>query len=159
MYKNNIMDSSLNNYENENEDIRRPDEVKTEQLMEDTRSDYDKQIDEAIYISLLEMKQDAEINKNYEEKIINNYYDEIHKRTDKFCDLLLGLNKLIRFDKKIKEIYEIIEPIIDSYCSQFIEFAELDEETYDTIFKVIGTIRTNKINIENLKLLIIKNKI
>ena len=44
----------------------------------------------------------------------------------------------------MKEIYEIIEPIIDCYCAQYMKQCELDPITYDRIFKVIGNIRTDK---------------
>lgn len=149
------MDPSFNYFEDE--EIRAPDEVKIEQLMNDNRSEFDKQIDKAIYLSLQEIKNVEEVNKQYEELIIKNYNDEIIFRKEKFQQLLLDMNKLMRFDKDIKEIYEIIEPIIESYCNQYIEFVELDVDTYDKIFKVIGTIRTNKKNLENLKTIIIKN--
>jgi hypothetical protein len=149
------MDPSFNYFEDE--EIRAPDEVKIEQLMNDNRSKFDKQIDKAIYLSLQEIKNVEEVNKQYEELIIKNYNDEIIFRKEKFQQLLLDMNKLMRFDKDIKEIYEIIEPIIESYCNQYIEFVELDVDTYDKIFKVIGTIRTNKKNLENLKTIIIKN--
>jgi hypothetical protein len=146
------MDPSFNDFEDE--EIRAPDEVKRERLIDDNRCEFQKQMDEALYLSLQEIKNVEEINKKYEELIIQNYHNEINERREKFVGLLLDINKLIRFDKDIKEIYEIIEPIIESYCNQYIEYVELDEETYDKIFKVIGTIRTNKKNIELLQKII-----
>jgi hypothetical protein len=148
------MDSLLNDYTDYDE-VRNPDEVKIEQLIEDKRSDFDKQTDEAIYLSLQEMENDEEINKNYEELIISNYYIEITERKEKFSDLLFDMNRLIRFDKDVKEIYEIILPIIESYCAQYIEFYQIDKAIHDRIFKIIGTIKTNKKNIENLKSVIV----
>jgi hypothetical protein len=150
------MDTSFNDFYDK-EDIRPPDNVIREQLMEDNRSEFEKQMDEALYLSLQESKQQQEITKQYEEEIIKNYHNEINARKDKFNQLLIDLNKLIKFDKDIKEVYEIIEPIIESYCNQFIEVVELDTITHDKIFKVIGTIRTNKNNIELLKTIITKN--
>jgi hypothetical protein len=58
----------------------------------------------------------------------------------------------------MKEIYEIIEPIIDSYCAQYITQCEIDSVTHDRIFKVIGNVRTNKNAIELLKKIIIKSE-
>ena len=150
------MDPSFNDFEDE--EVRPPDEVKRERLIDDNRCEFQKQMDEALYLSLQEIKLQQEISSKYEELIIENYHNEINERREKFRGLLLNINKLIRFDKDIKEIYEIIEPIIESYCNQYIEYVELDEDTYDKIFKVIGTIRTNKKNIENLKSIIIKDK-
>ena len=146
------MDPSFNDFEYE--EVRAPDEVKRERLIDDNRCEFQKQMDEALYLSLQEIKNVEEINKKYEELIIQTYHNEINERREKFVGLLLDINKLIRFDKDIKEIYEIIEPIIESYCNQYIEYVELDEETYDKIFKVIGTIRTNKKNIELLQKII-----
>ena len=90
-------------------------------------------------------------------EVLNEYLCETKRRKEKFRELLFDVNKLTKFDKDIKEIYEIIEPIIDTYCGQFITFCDLDQETYDRIFRVLGTIRTNKNNIEILRLLITKN--
>lgn len=135
------------------DDIRCPDKVKREILFDDTRSDFERQLDEALYVSLQESE---EKNKVYEDEIYNNYFTETARRKEAFRELLFDLRKLIKFDKEIKEIYEIIEPIIEAYCSQFINCFEADEETYDRIFGVLGTIRTNKNNIELCKGIIAK---
>ena len=149
------MDASFNDFDNE--EIRPPDEVKRERLIDDNRCEFQKQMDEALYLSLQEIKQQEEISRQYEEKIIKIYNDEIQKRKETFINLLMDLNKLIKFDKDIKEIYEIIEPIIESYCAHYTEIIELDDVTYEKIFKVLGTIRTNKNNIELLKTILIRN--
>lgn len=135
------------------DDIRCPDKVKREILFDDNRSDFEKQLDEALYVSLQESE---EKNKIYEDEIYNNYFTETARRKEAFRELLFDLHKLIKFDKEIKEIYEIIEPIIDAYCSQFINCFEVDEETYDKIFNALGSIRTNKNNIELCKGIIVK---
>jgi hypothetical protein len=147
------MDSVINDIEN----TRAPDKVIKERLLDDDRSEFEKQTDEALYLSLQELKEQEEINSIYEDDIINTYTNETRNRKELFRELLFDLNKLTKFDKDIKEIYEIIEPIIDTYCGQFINFCELDEETYDNIFKIVGTVRTNKKNIEALKTILIKN--
>jgi len=139
--------------------IRPPDNTKREQLIEDTRSDFDKQIDEALHLSLQDCINENQINNFYEDEIITNYLNEISVRREKFYKLIFDLNKLIRFDKDIKEVYEIIEPIIDAYCNQYIQHYEVDEITYDKIFKIIGTIRIDKKNIELLQKVIIKKNI
>jgi len=157
------MDPSFNelnnndNNDNNDNNVRVPDLVKKEQLIQDTRSEYEKQMDEALYLSIQDFKKQEEINEKYEEQIINEHARIIGERKELFREILFDLNKLTRFDKDIKEIYEIIEPIIDYYCAQYINQYEIDSETYDRIFKVIGNVRTNKNNIELLKKLIIKN--
>jgi len=155
------MDASFNDYDNydntDDEEIRPPDEVISERLVEDTRCDFQKQMDEALRLSMLEVINQEKINQAYEDEIVNNYLKETIERREKFEKLLMDINKLTRFDKKIKEIYEIIEPIIDAYCEQHIEIWETDEETYEKIFKNLSTIRTDKTAIEILKTIIIKS--
>ena len=63
---------------------------------------------------------------------------------------------MIHYDGEIRNIYEIIDPVIESYSGRYIEFVEFDEITYDKIFKELGKIRTDQKNIENLKTIIIK---
>lgn len=148
------MDASFNDYDNTDE-IRQPDEVIRERLVEDTRCDFQKQMDEALYLSMQEVINQEKINKSYEDEIVNNYLKETTERREKFGKLLMDMNKLIRLDAKIKEIYEIIEPVIFTYCEQHIEIWETDEETYEKIFKNLSTIRTDKTAVELLKRIII----
>ena len=146
----------MDNFEDEDE-VRQPDGVIREALQEDNRSEYQKQIDEAIYLSSMDFCEQQKQQKRYEEEIIANYYIICNERKEQFREILFDLNKLIRFDKDIKEVYEIIEPIIDAYCSQFIETCELDKITYDKIFKALKSIRTNRNSIELLRQILISN--
>ena len=140
---------------NFNENIRIPDEVKKERLCQDNRSNFEKEMEEMEEAIKYSLQEHEEISKNYEDKLINEYLLETNKRRDNFKSILFDLSKLIKYDQNIKEIYEIIEPIIDAYCSQYIQNYEIDEITYNRIFKVIGTIRTDKKNIELLKTIFI----
>ncbi len=153
------MDPSFNDFDDfdDNNGVRSPDKVKTERLMEDTRSEYEKQMDEALYLSIQEFKKQEEINRKYEEEILNEHVKIINERKELFQGFLFNLNKLIRLDKDVKEIYEIIEPIIDSYCTQSINHCEIDSVTYDRIFKIIGNVRTNINTVELLKKIIVKS--
>jgi hypothetical protein len=152
------MDASFNDYDNyDDEEIRPPDEVISERLVEDTRCDFQKQMDEALRLSMLEVINQEKINQQYEDEIVNNYLKETIERREKFEKLLMDINKLIRFDAKMKEVYEIIEPIIYTYCEQHIEIWETDEETYEKIFKNLLTIRTDKSAVELLKTIIIQS--
>jgi hypothetical protein len=147
------MDSSFNDYE---DNIRPPDESFSERLIEDTRSDFEKETDEAINISIQEIKKQQEIYQQYEEELIKNYNSESNRRKEIFKDFLFNLNKISKFDKEIREIYDIIDPIIDSYCSQCIEVCELDAETYDKIFDTLKKIRNNSIAFYILKTIILR---
>lgn len=147
------MDTSFNEIE---DNIRPPDEVRSERLLEDTRSDFEKEIDEAIYLSYQETKNQDEINRKYEEQILQEYNNEVNRRKEIFTKFIFDLNRLIKIDKDVKEIYDIIEPIIDSYCLQYFQECELDEITYEKIFKLLSKIRTDKSAVEILKTIIIK---
>jgi hypothetical protein len=152
------MDTSFNDFNDFNKDdnVRAPDNTKVERLMEDTRSEYEKQIDEALYLSIQDFKQQEQIYKQYEDDILNEHVKIYSERKEQFKGFLFDLNKLIRLDKEIKEIYEIIEPIINAYCEQYIKEYELDSLTYEKIFKIIGNVRTSKNAIELLKKILIK---
>ncbi len=134
-------------------EYRQPDESIREQLLPDSRSEFQKQLDQALLLSL---KEEDEKLLKHEEEIINNYNAETNRRTELFKTLLFDLNKLIRFDKDIKDIYNIIEPVIHSYCFQYIETIELDAITYDKIFTTLCGIRTNKNNIDLLRSILLK---
>ena len=146
------------NYDNNDNNVRAPDNAKKEQLLQDTRSEYDKQMDEAMYLSIQEFKKQEEVNQKYEEDIINEHIKIVNDRKESFRGFLFDLNKLTRFDKDMKEIYEIIEPIIDCYCAQYMNQCEIDTVTHDRIFKVIGNIRTDKNAMELLKKILVKSE-
>ena len=136
--------------------IRPPDDVVSEQLLEDNRSEFEKQMDEAMYLSMQEMKQQRDINREYEEQLLKDYAAETNRRTELFKDFLLNLKKIGKFDNEVREIYEILDPIIDSYCGQCIETCELDEETYDNILKTLNKIRNNPLALDTLKTIILR---
>jgi hypothetical protein len=149
----NSFDNSIDNFD---DNIREPDEVKYERLIEDNRTDFQKQMDEALYTSMEDFKKQQEIYDNYEEELKKEYLNEVIKRREKFKLFILDLNKLIKFDKEIKEIYDIIEPIIDNYCTQYIEICKIDIITYDKIFETLNKTRANKQALEFLKTIILK---
>ena len=158
------MDPSLNDFDEINDydeeiidEIRPPDNVKREQLVEDTRNDFDKEMEQALYLSMQEVR-DAEIkNHKFEEEIINSYLDKQNKRRELFRDLLINMNKVARFDKDVKEIYEILDVIIEGYCLDYIQFAEVDKETRDKVFNILKTIRVNKNMLDILQTIIVTN--
>jgi hypothetical protein len=147
------MDFSFNDLNNT---VRHADKVFKEQLLEDNRSDFEKEVDEALRISLEEAITLNDLNKDFEEKLIKKFEKEKIERKEMFAKFLLDLNRIIRLDKDVKNVYEIIEPIIDGYCNQLIYMCEFDEETYDKIFKVLSTVRTNQTCVDILKTIIIR---
>jgi hypothetical protein len=159
------MDPSLNDFDDSNDfdeeftdEIRPPDEVKREQLIENAhRSDFDREMEEALYLSMQEVREEEIKNHKFEEEIINSYLEKQTKRRELFRDLLINMNKVARFDKDVKEIYEILEPIIEAYCLDYIQFAEVDKETRDKVFQVLSTIRVNKNTLDTLQTIIVTN--
>jgi hypothetical protein len=148
------MDSGFNDNE---DNIRPPDDVVSDQLLEDTRSDYEKQIEEAIYLSCQDFREKEILSRKYEAQLIKDYNEETNKRKQIFEKFLFDLNKVGKIDKEIREIYDIIDPIIESYCSQYINSCELDVETYEKIFKLLSKVRTDKGAVETLKTILVKD--
>ena len=147
-----------NNIHDEDEDkVRSPDKVKREKLMDDLEESDDDEFNYAIHLSINEFQKQEELNKKFEDELINNYHNLIKERKEIFHPLLLELIRLSKYDKEIKEIYEILKPIIHSYCLQNIEFIDFDAITYTKIFKTLSSIRTDKKSIEILKTIIIKH--
>ena len=135
--------------------IRPPDAIVTDKLIEYTTSDYEKQIEEALMLSLDEIRDKHNLNRKYEEQLLNEYNEETDKRKKIFEKFLFDLHKVSKIDKEIRDIYDIIEPIIESYCNQYIHICELDVEMYEKIFKLLGKVRTDKVAIETLKTIIV----
>lgn len=141
----------------DDDNIRPPDSVESNQLLEDTRSDFEKEMDEAIYLSYQDIREKQELTRQYEEQLVKDYNEETSKRNQIFEKFLFDLKKVSKIDKEVREIYDIIDPIIESYCSQCINNCELDIETYERIFNLLRKIRTDKDAIEFLKTIILKD--
>ena len=147
------MDFSFNDIEN---GLRPPDKVFKEQLVEENKSDFEKEMDKALRVSLEEADLINDLNDDFEKELIQKFEKEKMERKEIFGKFLLDLNRLIRFDKNVKDVYEIIEPIIDGYCNQIIYICEFDTQTYDNIFKLLSTIRTDNKCIDILKTILIR---
>ena len=52
----------IDNNNNSDDNVRAPDNIKKEQLLEDNRSEYEKQEEDARYWSLLEFNEQKELN-------------------------------------------------------------------------------------------------
>lgn len=138
------------------DNIRPPDEVVRETLLEDNRDDYQKQIDEAMYLSMQEMNQQRDINLQYEEQLLKDYASETKRRVELFKNFMANMTKLSKFDKEVREIYNILDPIIESYCGQYFQTCELDGETYDKIFDTLKKIRNDQQAFDTLKTIILR---
>ena len=124
-------------------------------MQDDDRSDYDREIEEVLYLSMQEAKEEEIKNHKFEEEVINSYLEKQCKRRELFRDLLVKMNKVSRFDKDVKELNEILDPIIEAYCLDYIQFYEVDKETHNKVFQVLKTIRVNKNTLDILKTIIV----
>jgi hypothetical protein len=137
------------NIDYETEEIRLPDEVKRERLvaLEETNiypDRFEDDINKVIQLSLHEWTQQENSNAEFEEHIVYKHIIETEERRKKFKNILFNMSKIINYDKNMREIYEIITPIIENYCNQVIEHFEFDKTTYDRIFQTLRNIRINK---------------
>ncbi len=130
----------MNFYEDE---IRPPDKIKRETLLQDNRSVFDKQLDEALYQSLQLYQNEVQKHEELEKKFLQQQREEIEKRKNLVRPILFELNRISKFDPKINNIFEIIDPILDSYCGLAFEDCSLDKKTYHTIFNGLTKTRIN----------------
>ena len=150
------MEDFQGNKGNKGNHIRRPDNVITEQISQEDISEYEKQLIEATQQSIKELEEQQNEQFNYERKLIQEHTHETKRRVEIFKEFLLRLQKISSFDQEIREIYEIIQPIIDAYCGQIINHYDLDEITYNKIFDTLRKVRYTDTGITELKKIICK---
>jgi hypothetical protein len=142
--------------DNNDENIRLPDEVKRETLIYDNNNNYnnnyDKELEDALYQSIQLYENEIQKNEEFEQKIINQHSEEIKNRREILKPILFELNRIKNYDNKICKILEIIDPILDLYCGLVIEKYVMDNKTYDYIFNGLKKIR---IDIDFLKSIIV----
>ena len=78
----NIQKEKENSIQEKEDNIRPPDKVIKERLIEDNRCEFQKQMDEALYNSLQELKEQDEMNMTYEEELIKIYNEQDMKWED-----------------------------------------------------------------------------
>jgi len=155
---NNIHDDSDTDTDNDySQNVRPPDNITREQLIDDSFVE-DQDISEAILHSIQDFKELQKINDEYEKTVIENYNNIRLKRENVFHDFLIRIKKISKYDKKLGEIVEILENIIENYCLGYMDTCELDDETRSKIFKEISNIRAEK-NVVDLLKSIIQGKI
>lgn len=137
--------------DNQSDFVRDPDSVVNDQLLDNNMSDFDRELDEAIYASMQETNLSIRKQVEYEQLVLKDFENKKNERINEFKPFLTDLLRMSKFDKECKEIYDIIEPILDAYCNQIIETYNFDTITYERIFKVIGSVRTAKGCIDKLK--------
>ena len=130
----------MNFYE---EDIRPPDISKKETLLQNNINEYDKDFSEALYQSLKLYQNEVQKYDDLEKKLLEQQQQEIQKRKDLVKPVLFEFNRIKNYDKQLNELFQIIEPILDSYCNLLFENCILDKQTYNTIFSGLTKTRIN----------------
>ena len=115
--------------------IRPPDKVKKERLIWQ-----EEEFEEDILQNMVD----------YEKEIQKYFVEEKMRRKEIFNVLLFKMKKISNYDKEVEEIYNIIEPIIESYCEQVIQYYEVDKVTYERIFNIVSSIRVDKEPLEKI---------
>lgn len=148
--------------DNKDEDnIRQPDPVKMERLINDDFDIYNPILDNDQNYQLdavLEMSKNEFLEQEQKaiELICNQSKEQQYKeRQNKFNNLKIQLNKIILFDRPNLDYYELVLSIIEMYELCIIPEYKTNLNEYNNIFKLLKTIRLPKDELENLKKLII----
>jgi hypothetical protein len=112
--------------------------------------EYENELQLAINESIKEQEE-------YQKKQLE-FLEKTKQRVHSFKDVLLKIKKIAMIDKTFLEFYNIIEPIIDSYCACNIDVYECDKIMYNVIFKTIKTIRLTEMELELFKNLFVTEK-
>lgn len=99
---------------------------------------------------------------------MNSDNDIIYIETDNVCiqdnekqllkDFLKNLVIIGKSYEEVREIYDIIESLIDSYFAGYMQTYEFDQQTYDNIFNILIKYRTKEIVLNKLKTILLREK-
>jgi hypothetical protein len=152
----------MNNNDTDDDNIRPPDAIKTEILIDDFRNpilddktNYD--LDTVLTLSKNEFEVEQEEQEQKAIELICNQMkeEEEKQRKNKFNNIKTQINKIILFDRTNSQYYELILSIIEMFENGFITEYKTNETEYTNIFRIIQTIRLPSNEIDNLKKLIL----
>jgi hypothetical protein len=159
--------NNFNVYENNEQEIRPPDnpirEILVNNYYNNNYNDYDNintipieydEYDDELQLAYIESIKEHE---EYEKKRLE-MLEKTRLRFQTFKDVLLKIKKISMIDPQILKFYNIIEPMIDSYCAGNIDIYECDKSMYDEIFSTLKTIRLTELELELFKKLFIMEK-
>jgi hypothetical protein len=146
---------------NFNDNIREPDPVKKEQLIDNNNiydyinpiiQNYDDELDKALELS----KKKFELIQDEQEKhVFELIKKEEEDRKNEFKTIKLKLNKILLFDRSNCGKYELILSLIHLYEENYIKEYKSIESEYNTLFKLLKSIRLTNQELESLRKLII----
>jgi len=142
-----------------NEDyIRKPDKVIKETLLDfdsNIQNDYDIELEKALKISMDEYFGLCKNSEDYETQIIEEYNKEMINRQKLINPIIFEIERISKYDKSYIELYQLLEPILQLYIQQYLNYYECNFETYNQIFNKLSKIRLNKDKLDLLKTIFI----
>jgi uncharacterized Fe-S cluster-containing protein len=153
-----------NDYENDN--VRPPDPVIKERLVDYGDNDNDDFANYNYNYNYLETNNNDDIDRILkesleefelaeEQKIQEMLAIERSEKAKKYTSIKERLQKIQSYDISNKDTYGTIISIIELYEADFIESYFLDETSYNNIFKLLRTIRLTKEDLDLLGSLIV----
>lgn len=148
--------NGLNGF-NESDQIRPPDDVVVDRLIDnsDFHDDYDN-YDEDMELNAIINESILLAEKNSETKF-KELIQEMNNRKEKYENVIFKFKKLINYDKEVKEIFDLINPIIEYYINMEIDNYIYDTDVYNKIFniKLLKQMRLNDHEIQLLREIIV----
>jgi|LakMenEpi03Aug12_release.lakeMendotaPanAssembly.Ray.scaffolds.fasta_scaffold457867_2 hypothetical protein len=152
--------------DNNDHNIRPPDPVKMDRLINDDTNDLinpilDNKIDYDLNTVLEFSKNEFNNAQEQEEQkaielICSQTKEEQDKeRKNKFDNIKVQLNKIILFDRNNLNYYELVLSVIEMFELGLINEYKTNETEYTNIFQILKTIRLPTKEIENLKKVIL----
>jgi hypothetical protein len=135
---------SIENKCDPNLKVRSPIQYKTEQLQINDNDNLLDEMDKAIYLSKIEYEKSQIEEREKNEKQSLRQKELQHK----FSRILSELVRIGYYDLDIKNLYQELKPIIDSYC---INEISIDSDKRDYILNLLYTIRLRPNEIELIK--------
>ncbi len=124
----------------DNEEVRPPDVVVRERLQEDTRSQFEKDLEFALSESMEDMQMYEEQMMKFEQDAMRQFEEKKEKREKEVQPIIFLLLRLAQVDNKSRQLLNILEPILVSYQNCAIDNYMFDQITYNyivTSFKLI----------------------
>jgi hypothetical protein len=133
-----------------NDDVRSPDKVKRERLINENVYD-------DLEYALETSKNEFKLIQEKEEEEINAFIYQLNKkRTTQFEKIKEKINKLCLIDKLNIQLYNNILSIIQLYEEGLIDCYFLEKEDFDKYFSILKTIRLTNEELTSLKQLIVE---
>lgn len=152
---------------NDNENIRPPDQVKKEKLINNDNYFFNELENPILQNQHFDLNTIIEQSKNEfnflqeqeEQKVIelicNQYKEQQNGRKNNFDNIKNQLNKIILFDKPNLKYYELILSIIEMYEQYGINEYITNKDEFTNIFKLLNSFRLPSNEIDNLKKIIL----